>query len=199
MKDWKGLEWGVLIGAVVLAVVAAVMIGGPDGGYQLISEKQRQEEIDAAYRRGKAAVTVTEQDVMDSLEEMENDYTVWYDLGYEEGYADGYADGQEEGEPQEEAPASQSTEQPSSSQGPGSSNTDSTGSADTDTDTGSSGGTSSTSSTNQQPTITVYITDWGNAYHRSGCKYLWNSSSTVTLSDAKACGYVPCSVCDPPA
>ncbi len=46
--------------------------------------------------------------------------------------------------------------------------------------------------------ITVYITDTGEKYHRSGCRYLKKSKYAISLSDAKAQGYDPCSVCDPP-
>ena len=46
--------------------------------------------------------------------------------------------------------------------------------------------------------ITVYITDTGKKYHRDGCRYLNKSKHAISLSDAKAQGYEPCSVCDPP-
>lgn len=45
---------------------------------------------------------------------------------------------------------------------------------------------------------TVYITDTGNKYHESGCKYLAKSKHSITLREAKERGYTPCSVCDPP-
>lgn len=93
--------------------------------------------------------------------------------GYSEGYDSGYADGLEYGKSHAEPSASQSEEEPSSS--------------------------NQTSSTSEQQTITVYITDYGSKYHRQGCQYLWDSSNAVTLSNAKAWGYAPCSVCDPPA
>ncbi len=50
---------------------------------------------------------------------------------------------------------------------------------------GSSGGT------------TVYITNTGKKYHRDGCSYL-KSKIPISLSDAKAQGYTPCSRCNPP-
>ena len=46
--------------------------------------------------------------------------------------------------------------------------------------------------------VTVYITDSGKKYHRAGCKYLKKSKHAISLKDAKAGGYGPCSVCDPP-
>jgi hypothetical protein len=45
---------------------------------------------------------------------------------------------------------------------------------------------------------TVYITDTGTKYHRSGCRYLKESQHAISLADAKAQGYEPCKVCDPP-
>lgn len=46
--------------------------------------------------------------------------------------------------------------------------------------------------------ITVYITKTGHKYHRAGCRYLSRSEIAITLSQAKAEGYTPCSVCNPP-
>ena len=46
--------------------------------------------------------------------------------------------------------------------------------------------------------LTVYITKTGKKYHQAGCRYLARSSIPIPLSDAKANGYGPCSVCFPP-
>ena len=45
---------------------------------------------------------------------------------------------------------------------------------------------------------TVYVTNTGTKYHRDGCKYLAKSKIAISLADAKAQGYGPCSVCKPP-
>ena len=45
---------------------------------------------------------------------------------------------------------------------------------------------------------TVYVTNTGECYHRKGCRYLSSSRIAMKLSHAKADGYRPCSVCDPP-
>lgn len=60
----------------------------------------------------------------------------------------------------------------------------------------------SENTTNTQPTTetqseTVYITDSGTKYHRSGCRYLSDSSNAISKSAAIASGYEPCSVCNP--
>ena len=42
---------------------------------------------------------------------------------------------------------------------------------------------------------TVYITNTGTMYHRDGCQYLRKSQIPISLADAKAQGYTPCSRC----
>ncbi len=44
----------------------------------------------------------------------------------------------------------------------------------------------------------VYITKTGSKYHSAGCRYLKSSCIPIKLSEAKARGYTPCSVCRPP-
>jgi hypothetical protein len=46
--------------------------------------------------------------------------------------------------------------------------------------------------------LTVYITRTGKRYHRANCRYLSHSKIPVSLNDAKAHGYTPCHVCNPP-
>jgi len=50
----------------------------------------------------------------------------------------------------------------------------------------------------QAKEITVYITKTGNKYHRAGCKYLKKSCIPISLEEAKAEGYTPCKICNPP-
>ena len=45
---------------------------------------------------------------------------------------------------------------------------------------------------------TVYVTKTGKKYHRATCRYLSRSKISISLKDAKAKGYTPCSVCKPP-
>ncbi|WP_368490730.1 thermonuclease family protein [Clostridium sp. BJN0013] len=54
----------------------------------------------------------------------------------------------------------------------------------------------SASSDNQG--TTVYITPTGHKYHNAGCRTIKNSSTAISLSEAKAEGYEPCKVCNPP-
>jgi hypothetical protein len=43
---------------------------------------------------------------------------------------------------------------------------------------------------------TVYITDKGTSYHKSGCKYLKGGGKAISLTEAKE-KYKPCKVCKP--
>ena len=47
-------------------------------------------------------------------------------------------------------------------------------------------------------TVTVYVTETGEKYHRVGCATLRKSRQEMSLEDAKAEGYTPCSKCNPP-
>lgn len=48
-------------------------------------------------------------------------------------------------------------------------------------------------------TETVYVTATGTKYHKDGCSSLRRSKTAVSLVDAAASGYGPCSICKPPA
>lgn len=50
----------------------------------------------------------------------------------------------------------------------------------------------------EQKEVTVYVTRTGKKYHRAGCRYLSRSEIPISLKDAEAEGYTPCSVCHPP-
>ena len=46
--------------------------------------------------------------------------------------------------------------------------------------------------------VVVYVTKTGEKYHSDGCPYLRKSQIPISLDDAKASGYTPCSKCNPP-
>jgi endonuclease YncB( thermonuclease family) len=48
---------------------------------------------------------------------------------------------------------------------------------------------------NHDENVTVYVTNTGHKYHAAGCRYLARSQIPISLADAKARGYTPCSVC----
>ncbi len=43
----------------------------------------------------------------------------------------------------------------------------------------------------------VYITEKSTTFHRSGCRYLWNSRTPIDRSRASSLGYTPCPICRP--
>lgn len=46
--------------------------------------------------------------------------------------------------------------------------------------------------------VVVYVTKTGEKYHSDGCQYLRKSQISISLDDARASGYTPCSKCHPP-
>ena len=70
--------------------------------------------------------------------------------------------------------------------------TSSTQSTAQNNNTATSARTTSTQDTNS--TI-VYVTKTGDKYHKANCSYLKKSKIEMTLSNAKAQGYTPCSRC----
>lgn len=44
----------------------------------------------------------------------------------------------------------------------------------------------------------VCVTAYGSCYHRPGCAYLAQSRIELTLEEARAGGYTPCTYCNPP-
>jgi len=58
--------------------------------------------------------------------------------------------------------------------------------------------TETTSTTEEASGTAVYITESGTKYHRDGCRFLSKSKIAISLEEAKAQGYEPCSVCKPP-
>lgn len=51
----------------------------------------------------------------------------------------------------------------------------------------------------EEPTeAIVHVTRTGECYHEAGCRYLSKSDSPISLEEAQAAGYRPCSVCNPP-
>ena len=93
---------------------------------------------------------------------------VGYNDGYYEGYADGYADNE-----------------PAASYSGGGAYS------------GSSSGNSDDTYTESPTSSTVYITESGTKYHRSGCQYLSKSCISISKSSAQSRGYTACSRCNP--
>lgn len=54
------------------------------------------------------------------------------------------------------------------------------------------------SATSESAANTVYVTTSGAKYHRANCQYLRKSRRPMSLEQARAAGYTPCSRCKPP-
>lgn len=94
---------------------------------------------------------------------------------YDDGYKAGYAQGKTKGDSDGLAAGKRSVS--------------------TQTNTSPSYNTSDSQSSTSN-SYTVYITDTGSKYHRSGCSYL-KSKHAISKADAVAAGYTPCSRCKP--
>lgn len=171
MKRLKPWQRGLLAVVVAACVIGLIAYAvWLVDGYEILSARQLEYKIENAYIEGQASVKASDEYTKELLSERE----AGYNEGYDVGYSDGLEDGKSQAEETKAEPSTSSEQETSSS-------------------------SNQTSSTSEQQTITVYITDYGSKYHRQGCQYLWDSSNAVTLSNAKAWGYSPCSVCDPPA
>lgn len=69
---------------------------------------------------------------------------------------------------------------------------------ETESEPASAPATQTTTSSSDYSTVTVYVTDTGEKYHRSGCQYLSHSKHEIYLSQAQSAGYTACSRCHPP-
>ena len=173
--------------ALLLAVLLVALAGC---GY---TSEDLEERYSAGYEDGYNA----------AKEKAKEDSSTAYDSGYAFGYDDGYDDGLQDGHaiagweaetghaviPTEEpAPTPKSTPTPTPTPQP--------------TPQPAPQPAPQPTPEPQQPVqteATVYVTSSGGKYHNAGCRYLWNSSIAISLSDAKASGYTACSVCNPPS
>lgn len=143
---------------------------GYSAGEAVVSESARQAIYDEGYSAGQSnSVPVLGY---------EDGYAVGLEAGEKFGYQKGYADGLDAGYISGSLQSSTSSE-PSTAYVP------------------VARANSEPAQENPVETI-VYITRTGSKYHTSGCRYLRKSKIEISLSNAKAQGYTPCSVCHPP-
>lgn len=110
---------------------------------------------------------------------------------YDDGYSDGYAEGKSAGYDAGKTDGYNSGYSKGLSEGKASAKA---GASTASSSSSSSNGTSTPAATEPQ-SVTVYITNTGSKYHRSGCQYLRKSCIQTTLASAKARGYTACSKC----
>lgn len=106
-----------------------------------------------------------------SYDDYNDGYNDGYDDGQKAGYNSGYSNGLSEGKTSATAAASTASSSSSSYNG------------------------ASTPAATEPQSVTVYITNTGSKYHRSGCQYLRKSCIPISLDNAKSRGYTACSKC----
>lgn len=179
--------------------LAAVVLAGSLTGcsYQILSDEEVQAAYEEAFAAGEAAgrkearAEAAQELRVQSRERYDLGHDAGYDQGYDEGYDAGYDEGYQLGKEETLEAAAAEAERQSSGGGGGVSGSFSP-----------SHSTSSESTSHwgsDYQTGTVYITDTGSKYHRSGCRYLSKSCHAISLSSAKASGYTACKVCKPAA
>ena len=141
--------------------------GGADGYCERCAEKDTQYCIQCEERKSIEDLVELDDESYICVKCLYSQ-TNSYD-NYNDGYNDGYEDGQKAG------------------YNSGYSNGLSEGKA-------SVTAAASTAATEPQ-SVTVYITNTGSKYHRSGCQYLRKSCIPISLDNAKSRGYTACSKC----
>lgn len=206
---WKRQLKAAAIGAVVALVLASCYYNGRfksdlensrQEGYTTGYSEGTQAGHDAGYTEGydaghDAGYTEGSQAGYDTgyAEGKDSGYTTGHDEGYASGLEDGKSQGYDQGydaglaDGKKAAAAAAATPSGSGSNVSGS------------TSSGNSGEKSVSAPAAQETSETVYITETGSKYHRAGCSYLKKSCISISLSNAKAQGYTPCSRCNPPA
>lgn len=113
---------------------------------------------------------------------------------YDDGYSDGYADGKSDGYSEGKTAGYNSGYSKGFSEGKASAKVIASASSTVSSSNGYSSGASTPAATEPQ-SVTVYITNTGSKYHRSGCQYLRKSCIPISLDNAKSRGYTACSKC----
>lgn len=113
---------------------------------------------------------------------------------YDDGYSDGYAEGKSAGYDEGKTDGYNSGYSNGFSEGKESVKTTASTASTASSPSSSSSGTS-TPAVSEPQSVTVYITNTGSKYHRSGCQYLRKSCIPISLDDAKSQGYTACSKC----
>ena len=113
---------------------------------------------------------------------------------YDDGYSDGYAEGKSAGYDAGKTDGYNSGYSKGLSEGKASVKT-TTSTASTASSPSSSSSGASTPAVSEPQSVTVYITNTGSKYHRSGCQYLRKSCIPISLDNAKSRGYTACSKC----
>ncbi len=158
---------------------------GYQNGYETGAEESRAEGYASGFTDGQAeGYSAGLEEQQEALLQAAGDS---YQQGYESGYDDGYAKQESDAAAAASAYVSQVRERTGTSSGKVQQLVPTAPAEDGDADR-SLPGTGGT----------VYVTKSGKKYHADGCSYLSSSKIAISLDDAKAKGYTPCSKCNPP-
>lgn len=194
------------IGAVVALILASCYY---NGRFKSDLENARQEGYDTGYSEGTQSghdAGYTEGYDVGYAEGTQAGHNAGYAEGTQAGYDTGYAEGQDNGYStgHEEGYSSGLEEGKTQGYAEGydaglADGKKAAAPAVTASGSGGSGEKAVSAPSSQETSTTVYITETGSKYHRAGCSYLKKSCISISLSNAKAQGYTPCSRCNPPA
>lgn len=194
------------IGAVVALLLASCYY---NGRFKSDLENSRQEGYDTGYSEGTQAghdAGYTEGYDVGYTEGSQAGHDAGYAEGSQAGYNTGYTEGQDAGYStgREEGYSSGLEEGKTQGYSEGydaglADGKKAAAPAVTASGSGGSGEKAVSAPSSQETSTTVYITETGSKYHRAGCSYLKKSCISISLSNAKAQGYTPCSRCNPPA
>ena len=157
---------------------------GSSEGYASGHDAGYEEGHNAGYEEGHAAA------LSEASSAAQATYDEGYAAGYDEGKSAGYAEGEEAGYAAGEAAGASSGYDKGYAEGKAA--------AAPQASYSSRGAGTQNAGEVQTQSATVYVTNTGEKYHSAGCSYLRKSQIAISLSDAKAQGYSPCSRCNPP-
>ena len=163
---------------------ALEVYGSYDEGFSAGSSEGYASGHDVGYEEGHAAA------LSEASSAAQATYDEGYAAGYDEGKNAGYAEGEKAGYEAGEAAGASSGYDKGYAEGKAA--------AAPQASYSSQGTGTQNAGEVQTQSATVYVTNTGEKYHSAGCSYLRKSQIAISLSDAKAQGYSPCSRCNPP-
>lgn len=146
-------------------------------------------ETDAAFEDDESSIW--DEDVRGQyFSNYDEGYNAGFDKGYDAGYGDGYDEGEGCGYSEGYEAAKQYWYDAGYSDGVDAGVKSAKASASV-----SKSETTGSTATTAEKSMTVYITNTGEKYHRYGCQYLKKSCIPIDINDARSSGYTACSRC----
>ena len=180
--DWKVIALTASILFSVFAIPLVYQWGFGDG--QQTEKENTQIAIDEIYNKGFDA---------GQTDGYESGKKESYQSGWDDGYQNGYSTGKDTGYKLGKSDVDAERYNSGYNAGYAAGVAKNSSASSPSSSSPSTGGTSSGSSDSNS--VTVYVTNTGSKYHKAGCSYLRQSKIAISLSEAKAEGYTPCSRC----